>query len=148
MTAFFFVAGLVLLVAGADWLVKGASRIAAASGISSLVIGLTIVAYGTSAPEMAVSVKAAWAGQADLAIGNVVGSNIFNVLFILGLAAMVSPLVVAGQIIRVPVDDIRIAARGTPGVIVFNTAEDEKVVSVEHLTEEAEDNDSANGVAE
>jgi cation:H+ antiporter len=103
MTIVFFVAGLVLLVFGADWLVKGASRIAAASGISALVIGLTIVAYGTSAPELAVSVKAAWSGQADLAVGNVVGSNIFNVLFILGLSAMITPLVVAAQIIRIEV---------------------------------------------
>jgi len=98
-----FLAGLVLLVFGADWLVRGASRIAGAWGISPLVIGLTIVAYGTSAPELAVSVKAAWAGQADLAVGNVVGSNIFNVLLILGISALITPLVVAAQIIRIEV---------------------------------------------
>jgi cation:H+ antiporter len=103
MTVVLFVAGLVLLVFGADWLVKGASRIAAASGVSPLVIGLTVVAYGTSAPELAVSVKAAFVGQADLAVGNVVGSNIFNVLFILGLSALITPLVVAAQIIRIEV---------------------------------------------
>ncbi len=102
-TVVFFVAGLALLVFGADWLVRGASRIAVASGISPLVIGLTIVAYGTSAPEMAVSVEAAWAGQADLATGNVVGSNIFNVLVILGISALITPLVVATQLIRVDV---------------------------------------------
>jgi cation:H+ antiporter len=103
MTFLTLLAGLVLLVAGADILVRGASRLAAAVGISPLVIGLTIVAFGTSAPEMAVSVGAAWAGQADLALGNVVGSNIFNVLFILGLSALIAPLVVAQQLVRLDV---------------------------------------------
>jgi cation:H+ antiporter len=103
MTVLLFVAGLGLLVLGAEWLVKGASRLAAALGISPLVIGLTVVAYGTSAPEMAVSVKSAWAGQPDLALGNVVGSNIFNVLFILGASAIITPLVVSSQLIRLDV---------------------------------------------
>jgi cation:H+ antiporter len=103
MVVLMFVGGLVLLVAGAEVLVKGASRLAAGWGISPLVIGLTVVAYGTSAPELAVSVKSAWAGQADLALGNVVGSNIFNVLFILGVSALVSPLVVSSQLVRVDV---------------------------------------------
>jgi len=67
------------------------------------VIGLTVVAYGTSAPEMAVSVKSALAGQPDLALGNVVGSNIFNVLFILGASAIITPLVVSSQLIRLDV---------------------------------------------
>lgn len=93
-------AGLVLLVFGADFLVKGAARLAGAFGIPSLVIGLTVVAFGTSAPELAVSIKAAWTGQAELAIANVVGSNIFNVLFILGLAAVIMPLVISKQLIR------------------------------------------------
>ncbi|MEE2733581.1 MAG: calcium/sodium antiporter [Pseudomonadota bacterium] len=95
--------GLVLLVVGADVLVKGASRLAVAVGISPLVIGLTIVAFGTSAPEMAVSVGAAWSNAADLALGNVVGSNIFNVLFILGISAIIAPLAVAQQLIRLDV---------------------------------------------
>lgn len=103
MTVVLFVAGLALLVIGAEWLVRGASRLAAASGISPLVIGLTVVAYGTSAPEVAVSVKSAWAGQADLAIGNVVGSNVFNVLFILGLSAVIAPLIVSSQLVRIDV---------------------------------------------
>jgi len=103
MTVVLFVAGLGLLVLGAEWLVKGASRLAAALGISPLVIGLTVVAYGTSAPEMAVSVKSAWAGQPDLALGNVVGSNIFNVLLILGASAIITPLVVSSQLIRLDV---------------------------------------------
>jgi cation:H+ antiporter len=85
VTILFLVAGLVLLVVGAEALVKGASRLAAMVGLSPLVIGLTIVAYGTSAPEMAVSVMSSIAGQPDIAVGNVVGSNIFNVLFILGI---------------------------------------------------------------
>jgi cation:H+ antiporter len=103
MTVALFVAGLALLVLGAEWLIKGASRLAAASGISPLVIGLTVVAYGTSAPEVAVSVKSAWLGQADLAIGNVVGSNVFNVLFILGVSTLIAPLLVSSQLIRVDV---------------------------------------------
>jgi len=103
MTLVLFLAGLGLLVLGAEWLVKGASRLAAAVGVSPLVIGLTVVAYGTSAPEMAVSVKAAWAGQPDLALGNVVGSNVFNVLFILGASALIAPLVVAAQLVRLDV---------------------------------------------
>jgi cation:H+ antiporter len=98
-----FGAGVALLVLGAEWLVRGASRIAIASGISPLVIGLTVVAYGTSAPELAVSIKASWSGEADLALGNVVGSNIFNILLILGVSAAITPLRVAGQLIRLDV---------------------------------------------
>ncbi len=109
ITLVLFVLGLVLLVVGADMLVAGASRIAARLGISSLVIGLTVVAFGTSAPELAVSVTGTLAGQSDLALGNVVGSNIFNTLFILGLAALVTPLVVQRQLMRLDVP-IMIAA--------------------------------------
>jgi cation:H+ antiporter len=81
-------------------LVRGASRLAVSWGVTPLVVGLTVVAFGTSAPEMAVSVDAALAGSSDLAIGNVVGSNIANVLLILGISALVAPLLVAEQIIR------------------------------------------------
>lgn len=95
--------GLVLLVAGAEALVRGAARSAAMIGISPLIIGLTVVAYGTSAPELFVSVQSAFAGQADLALGNVVGSNIFNVLMILGISAVIAPLVVAQQLVRLDV---------------------------------------------
>lgn len=91
-------AGLALLSYGAGWLISGASRLAAQLGVSPLVIGLTVVAYGTSAPELAVSVKAALAGQSDIALGNVVGSNICNVLLILGLSAAVAPLRVHRQL--------------------------------------------------
>ena len=92
-------AGVILLIAGAELLVRGASRLAAIAGISPLVIGLTVVAYGTSSPELAVSLKSAFAGQADLAIGNLVGSNIFNVLLIIGLCAAILPLTVSHQLI-------------------------------------------------
>jgi cation:H+ antiporter len=102
-TLLLFIAGLVLLVVGAEWLVRGAARLAAAVGVSPLVIGLTIVAFGTSAPELAVSIRAALVGEADIAFGNVVGSNIFNILVILGLSAAITPLVVAQQLVRLDV---------------------------------------------
>lgn len=92
--------GLILLVFGGELLVRGASAIAVSFHIPPLVIGLTVVAFGTSAPELGVSLQAAFAGASDVAVGNVVGSNIFNVLFILGLSALVSPLVVSSQLIR------------------------------------------------
>jgi cation:H+ antiporter len=94
------VLGGVLLVGGAELLVRGASRLAVAAGITPLVVGLTVVAFGTSAPELAVTVGSAYAGQAEVALGNVVGSNIFNVLFILGISALIAPLVVAQQLVR------------------------------------------------
>lgn len=100
MTWLLLFAGLVLLVIGADLLIKGAARLASNFGVPALVIGLTVVAFGTSAPELAVSVKAAYSGQAELAIANVVGSNIFNILFILGIAALISPLIISHQLIR------------------------------------------------
>lgn len=105
VTLLLFVAGLLLLVVGAEALVRGASRLAAAAGITPLVIGLTVVAFGTSTPEMAVSMNAAYGGQAgaDIAIGNVVGSNICNVLLILGLSAVIAPLVVSQRLIRIDV---------------------------------------------
>lgn len=97
------VAGLVFLVGGAEALVKSASRLAATVGISPLVIGLTVVAFGTSAPELAVSLQASFSNQADVALGNVVGSNICNVLLILGISAIIAPLAVAQQIVRLDV---------------------------------------------
>ncbi|MEQ1631931.1 MAG: sodium:calcium antiporter, partial [Planctomycetota bacterium] len=100
MDILFFCLGLVALVIGAELLVRGSSRLALSFGVSPLVIGLTIVAFGTSAPEVAVSVGSALKGNSDIAIGNVVGSNIFNVLFILGASALITPLVVHAQILR------------------------------------------------
>jgi cation:H+ antiporter len=100
MTILLFLGGLFGLVLGAELLVRGASKLALSFGISPLVVGLTIVAFGTSAPEMAVSTGAVLNGQTDIAIGNVVGSNIFNVLFVLGVSALITPLVVNVQLIR------------------------------------------------
>jgi cation:H+ antiporter len=99
----FLLLGLLLLVAGAELLVRGASRLALRFGISPLVIGLTVVAFGTSAPELAVSVQSGLAGQSGIAVGNIVGSNIFNVLMVLGLSALITPLVVSLQLVRLDV---------------------------------------------
>ncbi|MDX1622428.1 MAG: calcium/sodium antiporter [Gemmatimonadota bacterium] len=103
MAILLFLAGLLFLIVGAEALVRGASRLAALFGISPLVIGLTVVAFGTSSPELAVSIESALSGQGSIAMGNVVGSNIFNVLFILGLSAMIVPLVASRQLVRLDV---------------------------------------------
>ncbi len=87
--------GLGILVYGAEWLVKGASSLAKGMGVPALVVGLTIVAFGTSAPELTVNVYAALTGNTDIALGNIVGSNIANILLILGAAALITPLAVA-----------------------------------------------------
>lgn len=100
MTGVYFILGLVLLIAGGELLVRGASRLAKRLGVSELVVGLTVVAFGTSSPELVVSTLAALQDQSEIAVGNVVGSNIFNVLFILGLAALLRPLVVARVLVR------------------------------------------------
>ena len=100
MTFLLLVIGFALLVLGGEWLVRGAAALAAAANISPLVIGLTVVAFGTSAPELGVSLQAAYAGNAGVAVGNVVGSNIINVLLVLGVSAVVTPLVVAAGLIR------------------------------------------------
>lgn len=92
--------GFVLLVKGADWFVEGASRLAEKFGIPQLVIGLTIVAMGTSLPEAAVSVSAALKGSAGITIGNIVGSNILNILLILGLTALITPIAVQKTTVR------------------------------------------------
>ena len=94
------VIGFVLLIKGADFFVDGASSIAKQIRIPALIIGLTIVAFGTSAPELAVSVSAALKGSNDIAIGNVVGSNIFNLLIVVGLSAFISPLNVQKSMIK------------------------------------------------
>jgi cation:H+ antiporter len=100
MTIVMLILGLSVLTAGAELLVRSASRLAVAVGISPLVVGLTVVAFGTSAPELVVSMRSALAGQPDVALGNVIGSNIFNVLFILGVSALIVPLRVSQQLIR------------------------------------------------
>ena len=87
------VVGFVLLVKGADFFVEGSSSVAKLLRVPAVIIGLTIVAFGTSAPEMAVSISASIAGSNDIAVGNVIGSNIFNILFVLGIAAALHPMV-------------------------------------------------------
>jgi cation:H+ antiporter len=100
-TVMLLAAGFVVLILGAELLVRGASRLAVAAGISTLVVGLTVVAYGTSAPEVAVTVLAMFdrPPQPDIAIGNVVGSNISNVLLVLGLSAAAAPLLVSRRLL-------------------------------------------------
>ncbi|MGB7440970.1 MAG: calcium/sodium antiporter [Coleofasciculaceae cyanobacterium] len=103
ITLILFLGGFVLLFFGAEFLVKGASGLAVTVGLSPLVIGLTVVAYGTSAPELSVALISSSAGQSDLAIGNVVGSNISNILLILGCSAVMAPLVVSRQLVRLDI---------------------------------------------
>src|SRR5690606_10308632 len=103
MTFVYLIAGLVLLVAGSEILVRGAAKLAAQFGFSPLIIGLAVVAFGPSATETAVSVLAALTGSGDIAIGNVVGSIIANVLLILGMTAPIAPLIVSRQLIRLDV---------------------------------------------
>ncbi|MCC6221165.1 MAG: calcium/sodium antiporter [Deltaproteobacteria bacterium] len=115
-------AGLVTLLVGGESLVRGSSKLALALGINPLVIGLTVVAFGTSSPELAVSVLAAIDGKMDVALGNVVGSNILNVLLILGLSAIVTPLIVASQLIKFDVPamiaaSLLVLAMGLDGAI-------------------------------
>lgn len=98
-----FVAGMVLLILGAELLVRGASSLAGSLGISPVVIGLTVIAFGTSSPETAVTVQSAFSGNVDIALGNVVGSNILNVLFVLGISAVILPLTVSGRLVRLDV---------------------------------------------
>lgn len=114
--ALLLVGGLAVLAGGAELLVRGASRLALAVGLTPLVVGLTVVAFGTSAPELAVSVGAGRAGLDGLALGNVVGSNVFNVLFILGLSALAAPLVVARQLVRL---DVPVMIGASVLVLVF-----------------------------
>lgn len=103
MTLVLSVLGFFMLVGGAELLVRGAVRLAVVAGLSPLVVGLTVVALGTSAPELAVGIQSARAGQPDLVLGNVIGSNISNVLLILGIAALITPLVVHQKLVRLDV---------------------------------------------
>lgn len=100
LQVFLLALGFVLLIKGADWFVDGSSSVAARFGIPQLVIGLTIVAMGTSAPEAAVSISAAFSGNADITVGNIVGSNILNILIILGLSSVIVPIAVAKSTVR------------------------------------------------
>lgn len=120
MATFQFVCGLALLVLGAEALVRGASRIALAARLSPLAIGLTIVAFGTSAPELAVSVKASLGGQAAVAVGNVIGSNTMNVLAILGLASLITPLAVSSQLVRLDIP-VMVAVSGLAWLLALDS---------------------------
>ena len=118
------VAGFFMLGKGADWFVEGAASIATRFGIPQLVIGLTIVAMGTSAPEAAVSLAAALKGSADITIGNVVGSNIMNVLIILGISAVITRLKVAKSTIKIEIPfmidhTIGILVKAPGGLMVY-----------------------------
>ncbi len=95
--------GFLMLVKGADWFVDGAASMAAKFGIPQLIIGLTVVAMGTSAPEAAVSISAAFSGNADITVGNIVGSNILNILIILGISSVITPLAVAKSTVKVEI---------------------------------------------
>ena len=117
-TFLWLVVGLVCLVFGAEWLVRGASSVAAKLGVAPIVIGLTVVAFGTSAPEMAVSVSGALSGNADVALGNVVGSNTFNILFILGLSAAISGLSIEQRLLRFDVPLLILVSLGSYGLIL------------------------------
>lgn len=126
MTLLLFVVGIALLVVGAELLVRGASFLAALCKISPLIIGLTVVAFGTGAPEMAVCVNSSIKGQTNIAIGNAVGSNIMNVLFILGMSAMIIPLTVSKQLTRLDVPFMIVVS-----IIVFVFAFDGKIGTLE-----------------
>ncbi len=102
-------ASLILLIIGAEGLVRGSSSLALRLGLTPLVVGLTVVAFGTSSPELVVSIGAALQGQGDIAVGNVVGSNIFNIGVILGITALICPIAVRLQMIKIDVP-IMIAA--------------------------------------
>lgn len=113
------VAGLVLLVAGGEVLVRGASNIAAAIGMLPLVVGLTVVSFATSAPEFAVTMRAVLSGTPGLAVGNVVGSNIANILLVLGVAAVITPLTVKSRVVRFDVP-VMIGMSVLATVLAFN----------------------------
>lgn len=95
-----FILGALALVAGAESLVRGASRLAVAAGVSPLVVGLTVVAYGTGAPELAVAIRSALTGQGAVTVGNVVGANILNILWVLGASAIARPLILSRRLVR------------------------------------------------
>mgnify|MGYP001810199616 CR=1 FL=1 len=110
MSYLLLIVGFILLIGGADYLVKGSSSIAKRFNIPDLIIGLTIVAFGTSSPELAVNIMASTSGSTDMAIGNVVGSNIFNLLFILGITAMIKPIHLKTSLLKIEIPYAILAA--------------------------------------
>jgi cation:H+ antiporter len=120
ITALKLLGGLALLIAGGEWLVRSASRLATSFGISSLIVGLTVVAMGTSTPELVVSTVSAWDGKRDIAVGNIVGGNIFSVFGVLGAAAAIAPNGVAVAPAALELDTVldgRHPCRVPPGVL-------------------------------
>jgi len=112
LSIFYILSSLVLLYFGALWLVKGSSSLAIKAGISPLVAGLTIVAFGTSSPELVVSVNAAISNHGNIAVGNIVGSNLFNICIILGISAIISPLKIKMQLLKVDIPIVIITTIG------------------------------------
>lgn len=121
-TILWFIIGLTFLVGGAELLVRGASKIAIVLGISPVIVGLTIVAFGTSAPELAVTLQANYDGKADVAIGNIIGSNIANILLILGICGAIFPLSVVKRLIKIDIPIVIIAS-----VVFYLFALDSKI---------------------
>jgi cation:H+ antiporter len=115
--------GAVALYFGAEWLVRGAAGLARAFGVSPLVVGLTVVSYGTSAPELAVSIVAAQGGKPDIALGNVVGSNIANIALILGITALIAPPQVEGRLIRRELPVLMLSALAVPAALLSGSIE-------------------------
>lgn len=120
--------GLVLLVAGAELLVRGAVRLAARLRVRALIIGLSIVAFGSSAPQMAVSLQATLAENTDIAVGSVIGSGIFNILVTLGLSALIIPLRVSRQLVRLDIPLMILAS-----LLVFTLAYNEELTPLDGL---------------
>jgi cation:H+ antiporter len=116
ISVLYILISLLLLYFGANWLVKGSSSLALKAGVSPLVAGLTVVAFGTSSPELVVSVNAAISGHGNMAIGNVVGSNLFNICIILGISALVAPLKIQMQLLKI---DIPVLIVTTIGFILL-----------------------------
>lgn len=122
---FWIVAGFALLYYGAEFLVKGSSRLAISLGLSPLVVGLTIVAFGTSAPELAVSLGAAQQGKGGLALGNVVGSNICNFALVLGLCALLKPLPISAKIIKFDMPVLLLASAVSIGFFLTSNSQEQ-----------------------
>jgi cation:H+ antiporter len=116
LSVFYILVSLILLYFGANWLVKGSSALALKAGVTPLVAGLTVVAFGTSSPELVVSIKTAYSGQGNIAIGNVVGSNLFNICIILGISSLVTPLKIKMQLLKI---DIPVLIFVTGGFILL-----------------------------
>lgn len=128
LTLVLFILGFVLLLGGANLLVEGASGLAKLLGVSPLIVGLTVVAFGTSAPELAVSIQSSLQGQADLAIGNIVGSNILNILLVLGIAAVITPISVHQRLVKLEVPIMIVVS-----LALFGLSLDEKLSRLDGL---------------